>query len=300
MFFRLKRAASVWRLSRAIGRVRESAPLRPSGPGPLVISMLRGFDVPAYLLALKSFARQVPPGAVEVIDDGTLRPDDHALLRHHVEGLVITPVAAIGVGDCPKGGTWERLVHILDRSAGRYVVQLDADILTTGPLPEVAAAIAENRCFTLGTDPGLRIVSTAEAAAAVANEPIGATQVAAEQALGRLPAGIGTRYVRGSSGFAGFARAAVTRAQAEAFSRAMRADLGPRWDEWGTEQVASNFLVANAPGGALLPWPEYCCFYGTAPDPRTRLFHFLGTWRFVGGVYARRGREVAEALARGA
>lgn len=297
MLFRMKRALRRWRLDRAHGPVLRAPPLTPEPGGVLVVSQLRSMDLRGWLLAVQSFARQVPVAGVRVIDDGTLTAADHARLRAHAPFLEILPIAAIPVGDCPKGGTWERLLHILDLAAGRYVVQLDADILATGPLPEVTAAIAANRSFTLGTDPGLAIVSTAEAAAAVANDPIGATQVACERALATLPAALGTRYVRGSSGFAGFAPGGATRAGAEALSRAMRAALGPRWDEWGTEQVASNFLIANAPGGMLLPWPEYCCFYGGTPDARTRLFHFLGTWRFEGGVYARLGRAVARDLA---
>jgi hypothetical protein len=297
MLFRLKRAVRRWRLDRAHRGVLRAPPVATQAGGVLLVSQLRRMDLRGYLLAIQSFARQVPVAEVQVIDDGTLTPADHALLRAHVPEIAIVPIASIPVGECPKGGTWERLLHILDLSATRYVVQLDADVLVTGPLPEVTAAIAAGRSFTLGTDPGLHVVTTAEAAAAVANEPIGATQVACEQALAHLPPEVGTRYVRGSSGFAGFAPGAVTRGQAEALSRAMRAQLGQRWDEWGTEQVASNFLVANAPGGEVLPWPEYCCFYGGAPDARTRLFHFLGTWRFEGGVYARLGAEVAERIA---
>jgi hypothetical protein len=299
MLFRTKRAFRRWRLDRAHRGVLRAPPVAARAGGVLVVSQLRRMDLRGYLLAIQSFAREIPVAAVQVIDDGTLTPGDHALLRAHVPDISIVPIASILVGACPQGGTWERLLHILDVSATRYVVQLDADILVTGPLPEVAAAIAGGRSFTLGTDPGLRIVSTAEAAAAVAGEPIGATQVACEQALAHIPPEVGTRYVRGSSGFAGFAPGAVTRAAAEALSRAMRAQLGRRWDEWGTEQVASNFLVANAPRGEVLPWPEYVCFYGGEPDPRTRLFHFLGTWRFEGGVYARLGREVAARIAAG-
>jgi hypothetical protein len=78
----------------------------------------------------------------------------------------------------------------------------------------------------------------------------------------------------------------------------MQAELGKRWEEWGTEQVASNFLVASSPGGFVLPWPKYCCFYDNEDVARSALIHFIGTWRFRGGVYARLGQRVAAELTR--
>ena len=70
----------------------------------------------------------------------------------------------------------------------------------------------------------------------------------------------------------------------------MRRLTGTRWDEWGTEQVASNYLVANLPGTLVLPFPDY----GT-PDriaSRPRFLHFIGSQRFTTGCYARTARAV--------
>ena len=268
-------------------------------PGPLpvtVVSMVRHEDTAMYLLAIKSFLRHVPAGPVTVLDDGSLTRADHDVLRAHVGGLSIIPIAGIDTGACPRGGTWERLLHIVDRSAPRYLVQLDSDILTVAPVPEVLEAIAANRCFTLGSNPKFGIVTTAEAAAAVAGADPSSMQIAAERALPRLPPEIGGLYVRGSSGFAGFARGAVSRATAEAFSAAMEAELGRRWEEWGSEQITSNFLVANAPGGFVLPWPKYACYYARESLETSALIHFIGTWRFKGGVFARLARRVTREL----
>jgi hypothetical protein len=270
-------------------------------PGTLpisVVSMVRSEHTLMYLLAIKSFLRHVPATAVTVIDDGSLTPADHDLLRAHVGGLSIVPIAGIDTGACPRGGTWERLLYILDLSASRYVVQLDSDILTIAPVPEVVEAITANRSFTLGSDAQYGIVTTDEAAAAIAGEDLRETQFAAEHVLPRIPPETGRLYVRGSSGFAGFARSASSRATAEAFSVAMEAEMGRRWEEWGTEQVASNFLVASSPGGLVLPWPKYCCFYDNEDVTRSALIHFIGTWRFRGGVYARLGQRVAADLMR--
>ncbi len=38
----------------------------------------------------------------------------------------------IPVGGCQRGGTWERLLYLLDRSETEYAIQLDADTLTVG------------------------------------------------------------------------------------------------------------------------------------------------------------------------
>lgn len=270
-------------------------------PGPLpvtVVSMVQSAHTVMYLLAIKSFLRHVPAAAVAVIDDGSLTPADHELLRAHVGGLSIVPITGIDTGACPRGGTWERLLHILDLSASRYVVQLDSDILTLGAVPEVVEAITANRSFTLGSEARYGIMTTEEAARAIAGMDPAETQFAAEFALPRIPPEIGRFYVRGSSGFAGFAIGAISRPTAEAFSVAMQAEMGKRWEEWGTEQVTSNFLVASSPGGFVLPWPKYCCFYDREDVTGCALIHFIGTWRFRGGVYARLGRRVAAELLR--
>ncbi|MCU0985160.1 MAG: hypothetical protein MUC89_09495 [Acetobacteraceae bacterium] len=268
-------------------------------PGTLpvtVVSMVRSEHTLMYLLAIKSFLRHVPASAVTVLDDGSLTPADHDLLRAHVGGLSIVPIASIDTGTCPRGGCWERLLYILDLSATRYVVQLDSDILTIAPIPEVVEAFAANRSFTLGSDAQFGIVTTQDAARAIAGSDPAETQFAAEFALPRMPPEIGRFYVRGSAGFAGFARGATSRATAEAFSAAMEAEMGKRWEEWGTEQVASNFLIASSPGGFVLPWPKYACFYAEDDASTSALLHFIGTWRFKRGVYARLGQRVVAEL----
>lgn len=284
---------------RDILRTKQVQPGTLPGTLPVtVVSMVQSAHTLMYLLAIKSFLRHMPAAAVTVIDDGSLTPADHDLLRAHVGGLSILPIAGIDTGACPRGGTWERLLYILDLSTTRYVVQLDSDILIIAPIPEVVEAIAANRSFTLGSDAQYGIMTTEEAARAIAGMDPAETQFAAEFALPRIPPEIGRFYVRGSSGFAGFARGASSRATAEAFSAAMEAEMGKRWEEWGTEQVASNFLVASSPGGFVLPWPKYCCFYDREDVAESALIHFIGTWRFRGGVYARLGRRVAAELMR--
>jgi hypothetical protein len=296
MFYRIKRAVAYWRFSRIAKGILDTPPIALR-PAPIrVVSMLQARDMLMYLLAIKSFYARIPGGAIEVIDDGSLTANDRARLVEHIPGISIKPAAAIETHPCPRGGTWERLLHILDLSASTYVVQLDSDILTTGPIPEVNDAIARNLSFTLGSNPKYGIVSLEEAAA-LHDGADTSTQTVAERALPLLPDGMGRCYVRGCSGFAGFAVGASQRAVAETFSTKMEVVLGARWHEWGTEQVASNYLIANAPGGFVLPAERYATHYGHHNASDAALIHFIGTWRFRGGTYARFGRAEIARLA---
>jgi len=302
MLTTFRRRLETARFDFAVRDILRAPPARPEegGEGPHVVSMVRTEHLRMYLLAIKSFLRHVPAAAVEVLDDGSLTAEDHALLRRHVEGIAITPLASISTGPCPRGGCWERLLHILDLSGERYVVQLDSDVLTARAVPTVVEAIRLNRPFTLGTGPEFGIVTTAEAAAAMEGQDRAHTQVEAELALAHIPPGIGGRYIRGSAGFAGFGRGRATRERAEAFSVAMQARMGEHWRKWGTEQVTSNFLVASSEGGHVLPWPDHCCFEPRIRPDEVSLIHFVGSWRFDRGVYARLGRGVARELMVGA
>ena len=266
-------------------------------PAPVrIVSMVRGDHLSMYLIAIKSFYRQLPGGAITVLDDGTLTELHRRLLRHHLSEPEILRIQDVETGVCPKGSCWERLLHILDRTSDSYIVQLDCDMLTTGPVPEVVAAIEANRAFTLNSAPDQPIVSLETAAQQVATQDARFMQIRAEQALPRLPASMGRFYVRGSAGFAGFPQGGPGRKAAEEFSTAMEGMLGRAWHEWGSEQISSNYLVCNSPGGLALPWPKYCCFSPGVQVDQATMLHFLGTWRFQRGVYARKARSVVDAM----
>lgn len=278
--------------------VLAAAPARiVPGAEAMVLSQLQHKDVRMYLVALKSFAARVPLGAAMVLDDGSLQPEDHALLAQHVPGLVIEPIAAHRSARCPAGGTWERLLGIARHCAGRYVMQLDADTLTLDALPEVVEAIAANRSFALGTWDDQRSETFAERAADARRLNPGPqvhVQVAAEQHFDRDPAWAGLRYIRGCSGFAGFARGATSVAFIEDFSERMGALLGERWREWGSEQVMSNIALANSPEVAVLPHPRYCdCLHR---DAGSVFVHFIGDCRFRGSTYRDLGAQQVAAL----
>lgn len=300
MFNDLRRSVAVTWFDWQCRGILRTPPLRLR-PAPIrIVSMVRTEHLRMYLLSIKSFYRHLPGGRVTVMDDGSLTATDKALLARHVEGLEVVRLEDIRTDPCPRGGCWERLLYILDRSAGSYVVQLDSDILTSGPVPEVRAAIEGNTAFTLNSGRGMGITSLEEAAALVAQRDPKPLQTRIEQMLPQLPpeAG-GRRYVRGSAGFAGFPHGLYARAAAEAYSGAMQRLLGARWLEWGTEQTASNYLVANAPGGVVLPWPRYACFDQSVDPAEADLLHFVGSWRFDRGAYAAKARQVIAELGAG-
>ena len=269
-------------------------------PAPLAFcSLVSQRDLIMYLVAIKSVYRQVGEGTIHVINDGSLTADGIAALNHHLGDPVIVPIASVDTGACPRGGCWERLLHILDLSRDRYVIQVDSDIVARRAMAEVTQSYRANRSFTLGTRIGQRIISTAEASANVAASTTEHIQITAERALAGLGEAETRRYVRGCAGFAGFAAGAVSRAAAAAFSQGMQAQIGPRWSTWGTEQVASNYLIANAPDALVLPWPRYASYYPEVSIPDADLVHFLNQHRFEGGHYARESRAVISALTRG-
>lgn len=282
-----------WRVKqrRHLARARAvlaTPPLVPRDDGVVLFSMVGGAVVLPYLVAAKSFARALGRGRVVVMDDGTLSGVDRALLVEHLAAEIV-PIAGIDTGFAPRGGTWERLLAILDRRADDYVIQLDSDTLTLGEPVEVRAAIDANRSFSLRGEAGAELMEVDAFAASLPprRAPLH-IQHAAERAIGdlQLPECLRPRYFRGCSGFAGFARGGRARTLALAFSQTMQEQFGAaRWAEWGTEQVTSNFVIANEPDPLLLPYVRYRNFWSDGVPSDVALVHFVGTHRYTGRTY---------------
>ncbi|MGI4951522.1 MAG: hypothetical protein ACRYGM_06930 [Janthinobacterium lividum] len=275
------------RLAAAQNRVFDTPPAVMTPARLNFVSMVSQRDIASYLCAIKSLYPMFGEGKVTVVNDGSLSQSDQAVIARHLPLSTIVDLASIDVGACPHGGCWERLVHVLGLTRDNYVIQVDSDTLTTGATPEILNAYRDNRSFLLGTDLGLSFGPVEDTARLVAGFPTGRDKIGcvAEMALPDLPDSTRLLYARGSAGFAGFAQGSFEVAELEVFSRRMQELVGDRWTEWGSEQIASNFMISNAKDAIVLPYAAYSCFEPWI-DLSTRVFlHFYGTYRFHRGYY---------------
>jgi FkbM family methyltransferase len=295
MFYRFHKWRRARRLNRAISGILDTPPIRLQPAPWCIASMVANSDVPMYLLSLKSFYPKLGRGKVAAIIDRDMPQSLRDTLARHVPGLEFVILEDIATGSCQRGGTWERLLYVLDRSESEYTIQLDADTLTVGDdLDEVIQCVETNTPFTMSDGFDLMALpEVAEEAEATPSEYIG---IVTERQFARYP-DEGLRYVRGSSGFAGFAHGGFTRAGITRFHEEMEKLVGTaRWREWGTEQCGSNFAIANSPGAVVLPYPEYASFTRHTARRAAKFFHFIGANRFLGDYYAARGQELIAKL----
>jgi hypothetical protein len=290
------------RFLRACRGVLNTPPSRVRDDGVVIFSMIGTKVLLPYLVAAKSFQSRLGRGRFAILDDGTLTQADKALLAHHLGNPPVTPIGSVDTGPCPRGGTWERLLTILDLRRDSFVIQLDSDIVVLGPVPEVAAAIDAGISFTLRGEASAEVQPLAASAAYAAQHRDPGrqhVQSAIEQAMGEvtIPDRPDLRYVRGCSGFAGFAPGQEGRGLAEAFSREAERLLGSdHWAEWGSEQVTSNFVIANEPKNMLLPYDRYLNFWNDPIAGDAGLVHFIGTYRYHRGAYRAAARRAIAAL----
>ena len=297
MFYRLRRNIAYFKFHRQIPRLLTTPPIQVKDAPFTIVSMVAGYDVRLYLLAIKALYRRLGRGKITIVADG-ISEKSRDLIRRHISQVNFVPLESISTGRIQRGGTWERLLYCLDLSASEYVLQMDADILCVGPLPEVIESIAANRPFTLAEGIHKKpLNSWVEDAIARKSDNVvtdfemkGPTYPDAGQVL----------YVRGSSGFTGFAQGAVNRAFVEDFYDKASIMMGPRWKEWGTEQIASNFCIANSAGSFDLPKPKYMSWERQTVPADVSLLHFLGYCRFDQGLLVRLANLEIDALLGGA
>jgi hypothetical protein len=251
-----------------------------------------------FLLAIKSFARQVAIGRVAVLDDGTLTAEDASVLGEHIPGFRLLKMSDYRSNACPIGGCWERLLAIASSVVDSYVIQLDSDTLTVGAIDEVSDCIRRGSAFVLGTWDRQDFESMRERSDTARRLNLGQgshVQVVAEAHFDALSGFASLRYVRGCAGFAGFAPGSFSRDFVEGISTEMRSVIGERWEEWGSEQVMSNIVLANAPSTMVLPHPKFADCEKMKPG-ETAFIHFIGSCRFRNGTYARLGAGIAARL----
>lgn len=296
VFQKIREAFFRYRFLRELPAIRGTPPILPGDQPFTLLSMVHHRDVECYLLAVKSLTRFLAPRRIVVVTDPSITEDDRRSITEHIRDVTLLSAEDHRDPDLPQGGCWERLIAIADNVGDGYVVQLDADTVTLADVPEVRAAIQSRQSFVLGTEDNQDFVSCLVAAAWAKQQLIGSghVQLLAESRLDSLPNAECRRYVRGCAGFSGFAPCSFTRQDLRELSSHMGAALGSCWSAWGTEQFASNFIVANATAAVVLPHPKYCHPGGERTG--AVFLHFIGYLRFVNGRYAAVTREVCAAL----
>lgn len=264
----------------------------------LIVSQLHHPDMTMYMLAAKSLSRYIHPQGFVIVDDGLLSEDKHTLAAHF-ESIRFVTSDSMRSGSCPRGGCWERLLTLAHENQSHYVIQLDSDTLTLTEPKEVMGCIAQRRSFTLGTSSGTHFVALSEASQQANKNPDKHVQNHAERALGEYPGMSALKYVRGCAGFTGFAPGKLSIAGVEKFSLQMQQLVGKqKWHEWGSEQVASNFMVSNADDSLVLPVDRYPFWKPGISIMQAVLVHFFGTFRFAGGMYVRQGLHIIQQLSK--
>jgi hypothetical protein len=270
-----------------------------------IVSMVSNSDVQMYLLSLKSLYTRLGAGKVTAIVDRDMPANFRNTLESHIRGIRLIDLESIDSGPCQHGGTWERLLFLLDHSENEYAIQMDCDTLAFGSdLDDVRYCAENNFPFTLGNRrPDAMAVQPIAPMAVIARQSQAEQSdhicIAAERLFDRYPNTENLKYVQGSSGFAGFAKGGFTRKRIEEFDRIMRTQLGDRWLEWGTEQSASNFAIANSPGAIVLPWPKYANFgpvWKKVGLNNYAFLHFVGTYRFMDRIFLTLGQQIIHEL----
>lgn len=264
--------------------------------GLVVLSQTYHPDLIMYLVAAKSFAKHIKPALFVIVDDGLL-PEDRALIRKHLKKVEFLNRSSVPNSVCPMGGTWERLLSVADLCERYYVVQLDSDTVTLRLPTEVAERIRGGEAFTLPTRMGKAFVPVVEASATARQMESQHVQIEAEIALGKIEALADTFYIRGCSGFAGFPKGCMRRSELERFSLLMEQFLGrARWSQWGTEQVASNYMIANVASRGTLPFEQYPYWKRGADISAAALVHFIGDDRFTSTAYTRTAIQIINGM----
>ncbi|MEC5387206.1 hypothetical protein VVD49_15865 [Uliginosibacterium sp. H3] len=283
---------------RQVRGILDTPPVQRGDRDFIQLSMVHTRDVLPYLAAAKSFARYAAPRRIVVVCDPSITAEDRATLVQHIPFIELLEAADFRHADIPQGGTWERLFAIANLASDNYVVQVDADTLTLDTPHDVITAIDAGNGFVIGEEIGQGTISFEQARTRM--QPWihlhdAHVQVLSETALPDLGLPPSSRYVGGCSGFTGFPPSQTMREDMLEFSRRMTAHLGKHWTRWGTEQVTSNYLVANTRGFAVLPFPRYA-----TPDVSTTatIFkHYIGHQRFRSSAYVKDTRDFLRSYA---
>jgi glycosyltransferase involved in cell wall biosynthesis len=297
VFYNLRKKINRWRFDGQTYSVKEKVRIKTDPQADFVlVTQLCDSDVNMYLIALSSFCRYLKPNLIIVVSDG-LTDDSQETLRGCIEGLKIVPVESFRHDDLPAGGTWERLNCILRHIEDSYVVQMDADIITLSYPDEVAQSIEQGRSFTITSRLGFEKMSFVNASYLVWERESRHVQNEAEKVFKQCNNAEKRLYIRGCSGFSGFAKGSSSLQSLIEFSKEMDRRIGrDKWREWGSEQVASNYIIANSENSVILPFDSYPFFEPGLDESKAKLIHFIGTHRYKNGRYIALARQIIDSL----
>jgi hypothetical protein len=301
MFFRARRAMQRAWFDFNCRALLDTPPIVSNDDSFTLVSMTCHGELMMYLLAAKSFCRNLgsTPNVI-LLNDGSLTKADHATITSHIPKVKILHIEDVPKGRVPKGGSWESFLLVNDIVQDSYVVQLDSDTLTINSIPEIKACIAANRSFTLLGDKSFpEIEPMIKACERSKGNLSPMVQAVCERSFDQLPEAASLKYVRGNAGFIGFPKGSITREKTEWFSDLMRRLVEDKWDEWGSEQVTTNLLIANIEGAYPLPSPKYVSYWAhpDVPYNDASFLHFIGPYRFANGYYLQQARKVIATLA---
>jgi hypothetical protein len=286
-----------WRFTSVIKDVFRTAPVTVASSGPIVLSMVHTRDVAQWLVAVKSFTKYVPAKRIVMVADPSITESDIRIAKEHIKGVEIFHAIDTHIAGVPRGGCWERLCAIARLNEGEYVIQVDADTVAVAPLLDVQKCVSKNQSFVMVDSPKIQVMNVNDATAYARTHFPGEphVQIASELSLETLGLDGFNNYIRGCAGFCGFAIGTNTLEKIKTISAAMESRLGKRWSEWGTEQFASNLIVANSKDCLALPNPIYA-----NPDQvasNTVFIHFIGFLRFTSPLYRNTVKMVLTKLA---
>jgi hypothetical protein len=254
-----------------------------------------------YLLAVKSFIQFCDVSRVVVLSDGSLTDRDRQLICAHIPSVDFRSMASVNRGVCQQGGCWERLCLLGELNASSFVIQLDSDTLTLSKPDALLSCVTHSKSFVMPGDIRGNDIRSVHDAASEARATGGqGFQLQVESRLDELPVSPSARYVRGCAALTGFAARAIDINRVEEIHQHFAKLVGAEaWKTWGSEQVASNYLVANAPNVSVLPVAAYCSHFGDAATSRydsASILHFIGSNRFDNGTYRRLAARVLGTL----
>lgn len=276
----------------AAKKILNTAPLTyRTDPSVTVVSMVGHTSLNMYLLAIKSYMRNFGRGSIEVINDGSLTENDREILRYHVPNVQFSEASDVDTYDSPSYISWKRLYRVQKLAETSYVIQLDSDTLSLGPLIDVDDAILANRGFLIGCNRWSKAVDVYTLRDITSHWNSDHVQARAESIFHKLAFfQDGTRYLRGCAGFAGYPNNFASVEQIRSLASEIYEHVGDDWMKWGSEQTATLCLISKCQGSKILPWPAYqnFDFPSTNEDISSmNLIHFIGTNRYERNVYAR-------------